>query len=131
MNGLTFSFSVGKKENRENPNLQEEHDLLCDWAEILEKRYNYKFVVVSNSSDYTTLQPEGCIDLLRLKYGGVKWIKVFITNELSKTLIDDSRFIDEKKKNQAYWKSTLVNTDISQYFDVLDAAFYWLIEHKN
>lgn len=130
MEGLSFTFLVGKRENRNNPNFEKEYELLSEWVEVLEKRYNYKFTIVSNSSDYTTLQPEGCLDLLRLKYGGAKWIKVFITNELNKTLIDDPRFDAEKKKTSVYWKSTLNDTDISKYYDVLDDAFSWLIEHK-
>lgn len=130
MDGLSFSFLIGKKEERENPNFQNEYDLLSKWVGILEDRYSYKFTIVSNSSDYTTLQPENCLDLLRLKYGNVKWIKVFMTNELSKKLINDPRFAAEKKKTFGYWKSILIDDDISKYYDVLDDAFSWLIEHK-
>lgn len=130
MNGLSFSFQIGSKEKRDNPNFQKEYELLTEWVDILEKRYNKKFTIVSNSSDYTTLQPEGCLDLLRIKYGNVKWIKIFITNELHKTLVNDPRFEAEKKKSSGYWKSILLDNDISKYFDVLDDAFNWLIEHK-
>lgn len=116
--------------DRENPNLQKEKEVLEKWKDILEDRYSCKFEIVSNSTDYTTLKPVGCLDLLRLKYGNVKWIKIFITNELLKTLVNDPRFADEKKKSSAYWKSTLTDDDLSNYYDVLDDAFSWLIEHK-
>lgn len=130
MEGLSFSFQIGSRNNRDNPNFENEYNLLSEWTEILEERYNHKFTIVSNSNDYTTLQPEKCLDLLRLKYGNAKWIKIFITNELSKELSTDSRFEKEKNKNQGYWKSELKDTDISKYFDVLDAAYSWLIKHK-
>lgn len=116
--------------SRENPNFDKEKELLEKWIKILEERYSSKFEIVSNSSDYTTLRPEGCLDLLRLKYGGAKWVKIFIGNQLAKQLLDDERFKDEKKKNQLYWKSTLVDEDISRYFDVLDSAYTWLNDNK-
>lgn len=116
--------------NRENPNFQKENELLEKWKEILENRYSCKFIIESNSSDYTTLKPEGCLDLIRLKYGNVKWVKILITNEFSKKIMNDPRFETEKKKSSAYWKSILINDDISNYYDVLDEAFSWLIEHK-
>lgn len=129
MNGVSVSLKFGIS-NKENPNLENEYNVLYDWKQILEERYKIKFVIVNNSTDYTTLQPENCLDLLRLKYGGAKWIKVFITNELNKTLVDDPRFAAEKKKKQSYWKSTLENTDISKYFDVLDEAIKWLLKNQ-
>ena len=115
---------------RSNPNYEREKELLEKWIPILEERYSNKFEIVSNSNDYTTLKPTGCLDILRLKYGGAKWIKVFIGNEIAKTLLNDPRFAEEKKKSQLYWKSTLTDEDISKYFDVLDEAYSWLIEHK-
>lgn len=122
-------ISFGKSD-RENPNLQKEKELLEKWKEILEDRYSWKFIIESNSTDYTTLKPDGCLDLLRVKYGNVKWVKIFMTNELSKQLVNDPRFEVEKKKTSAYWKSILTDDDISNYYDVLDDAFSWLIEHK-
>lgn len=122
-------ISFGKSD-RENPNLQREKELLEKWKEILEDRYSWKFIIESNSSDYTTLKPDGCLDLLRVKYGNVKWVKIFMTNELSKQLVNDPRFEAEKKKTSAYWKSILTDDDISNYYDVLDDAFSWLIENK-
>lgn len=68
--------------------------------------------------------------MIRLKYGNVKWVKILITNEFSKKIMNDPRFETEKKKSSAYWKSILINDDISNYYDVLDDAFSWLIEHK-
>ena len=130
MEGLKVSFSIGHKDLRENSNLLAEYEVLEKWVDILEKRYNHKFVIVSNSTDYTTLQPEGCLDLLRLKYGNVKWIKLFIPGTIKKSLINDPRFNAETKKTCLYWKSTLKDTDISKYFDVLDEAFKWLIENQ-
>lgn len=124
---VTISFG---KSDRENPNLQKEKELLEKWKEILEDRYSWKFIIESNSTDYTTLKPDGCLDLLRVKYGNVKWVKIFMTNELSKQLVNDPRFEVEKKKTSAYWKSILTDDDISNYYDVLDDAFSWLIEHK-
>lgn len=115
---------------RNNPNYTNEKELLEKWIPILEERYSNKFEIVSNSSDYTTLKPKGCLDILRLKYGNVKWIKIFIGNESAKTLLNDPRFAEEKKKSQLYWKSTLIDDDITKYFDVLDEAYSWLIEHK-
>ena len=115
---------------QDNPNYQKEKDLLEKWIEVLEDRYGSKFEIVSNSSDYTTLRPVGCLDLLRLKYGGSKWVKLFIGNELAKKLVDDPRFAEEKKKSQLYWKSILTDEDISKYFDVLDEGYSWLIEQK-
>lgn len=124
---VTISFG---KSDRENPNLQKEKELLEKWKEILEDRYSWKFIIESNSTDYTTLKPDGCLDLLRVKYGNVKWVKIFMTNELSKQLVNDPRFEVEKKKTSAYWKSILTDDDISNYYDVLDDAFSWLIENK-
>lgn len=126
--GKVFTTSGGHEQD--NPNYQQEKDLLERWIEVLEDRYGSKFEIVSNSSDYTTLRPVGCLDLLRLKYGSVKWIKVFMSNELAKKLLNDPRFIDEKKKSQLYWKSSLIDDDISRYFDVLDEGYSWLIEQK-
>lgn len=130
MEGFDVSISFGKSE-RDNPNLHDEMEILKEWQQILEDRYTHRFVILSNSSDYTTLQPEGCLDILRLKYGNkVKWIKLFITSNIAKNFKDDVRFKDEKKKTSAYWKSTLESKDISVYFDILDDAFDWLIQNQ-
>lgn len=126
---MEVKISFGR-DDRNNPNESSEILVLKEWCDILEKRYNHKFNILTNSTDYTTLQPDNCLDLLRLKYGGSKWIKIFITNELHKTLVDDPRFAVETKKNQSYWKSTLTDTDISKYYDVLDAAFEWLMKYQ-
>ena len=130
MEGLKVYFNIGHKEDRKNPNILSEYEVLQEWADILEKRYNHKMVIVNNSTDYSTLQPEGCLDLLRLKYGGAKWVKLFIPSTIKKLLINDSRFDAETKKTCLYWKSTLKDTDISKYFDVLDESFNWLKENN-
>lgn len=129
MNGLSVSIQFGK-DDRTNTNLKNETDVLYQWKEILKKRYNVNFIIVNNSSEYTTLQLEGALDLIRLKYGNVKWIKIFIPNSLKKKLIDDPRFADEKKKTTFYWKSILNDDDISVYFDILDESVKFMIENK-
>ena len=114
-----------------NPNLDNEKQILNEWKQILENRYLIKFIIVSNSSDYTTLQPENCLDIIRLKYGDKsKWIKIFVTKNLGKQLLNDSRFETEKKKTSFYWKSIIKDTDITKYFDVLDEAVKWLTTHN-
>ena len=116
-------------ERRDNPNYDAEVKVLTEWSKILSERYSCEFAIESNSSDYTTLK-FGVMDFIRLKYGGSKWIKIFIGNQLAKKLVDDPRFAEEKKKSSLYWKSVLTDTDISKYYDVLDNAYNWFKEQQ-
>ena len=121
-------ISIGG-ERRDNPNYDAEVKILTEWSKILSDRYSCEFTIESNSSDYTTLKL-GEIDFIRLKYGGSKWVKLFIGNKLAKQLVDDERFIAEKKKSSLYWKSNLAEDDISKYYDVLDSAYSWFKDQK-
>lgn len=120
-----FEVSIGfGKSDRDNPNIENEERILSEWCELLEKRYGSKFEIKHNSSDYSTLCPIGCLDIIRLKYGDkAKWIKIFMTNESSVLYRDDERFEKQKKKTESMWRSDLTDTDIRKYFDVLDYAY--------
>lgn len=120
-----FEVRIGfGKTDRDNPNYGAEEEILNEWIPLLEDRYNSKFEIVHNSSDYSTLCPKGCLDIIRVKYSDrSKWIKIRMTNESSVLFRDDERFETQKNKNESMWRSNLTDTDIRKYFDVLDYAY--------
>lgn len=110
---------IGKKEERQNPNIITEESVLYDFI----KKFDYDLKVVHNSSDYTTIQYHD-VDILRFKYGYSeykgKWVKVFIVPKYKKKYIDNPLFKEQENKNQLFWKSTIENIEeLNNFIDIV------------
>ena len=85
---------IGKKEERQNPNIITEESVLYDFAKI----FDYDLKIVHNSSDYTTLKYKE-YDIIRFKYGYSgykgKWVKIFIVPKVKKKYLDNPLFKEQ------------------------------------
>lgn len=76
------------------------------------------YVIINNSTDYTTLKYKD-YDLVRLKYTeSSKWISLFLTKEDKNNNINNILFDAQKNKNQLFWKSN-INSDIDIYYSFI------------
>ena len=103
-----FTFLVGRMtEKTESASYDNEVDILNNFVDSYLIDYKDKLHIVSNSSDYTTLQ-YGEMDLIRLKYGEkAKWLTIFMPPKIKKEYMDNELFADQKNKNQIQWKSKI------------------------
>jgi hypothetical protein len=114
------SILVGRKEEKkESISYDSEVDILSSFIDSYLLEYKDKLHIVSNSSNYTTLQYEDR-DLLRLKYTDTtKWLTIFIHPSFKKDYIDSELFTSQTNKNQLQWKSILSNkNDLSKFVDI-------------
>lgn len=110
---------IGKKEEKQNPNIITEESVLYDFA----KKFDSNLKVVHNSSDYTTLKYKE-YDIIRFKYGYSgykgKWVKIFIVPKYKKKYIDDPLFKEQENKNQLYWKSSIEKIgELDKFIDIV------------
>ena len=112
---ITSEFLVGKQQEYDNPNAQTEENILVDFM----KYFNVGLYVEHNSKDYTTLKYKD-YDLLRLKFGSnARWVKVFIPTR--DRYINDPLFEEHTKKNELYWKSSIVRVqDLQKFINILN-----------
>lgn len=114
---FTTEILIGKKEERTNPNIAAEQEILEHYI----KNFDYDLKIVHNSSDYSTVQYHGS-DVLRLKYGETaRWVDIFIVPKYKNKYINNPIFAAEKNKNRVFWKSTINNAaDLVNYVDIIN-----------
>ena len=115
-----FSILVGRKEEPKlSESYNQEVDILNNFIDAYLCDYKDKITIVSNTSDYTTLQYDE-MDLIRLKYSDkTKWITIFIAPSIKKEYIDNPLFNSQKNKNQLHWKSIISDkSDLSNFNDI-------------
>ena len=126
---IDFEFLVGKKEEYENPNANDEEKILNEYAKNFKSK---DFYIEHNSSNYTTL----CYheyDIIRLKYGSIaKWIEIFIVPKYKEKYINDSLFDEQENKNQLYWHSSIQNIqDLNKFKDIVKEDMKFIDEEAN
>ena len=117
INGKEFQFLIGKQQEYENPNAEEEENILKEYIKDFK---NKKFHIEHNSKNYSTLCYRD-YDIIRFKYGSIgKWIEIFIVPKYKNKYIDNSLFNEQANTNQLYWHSSIKNIkDLKKFNDIV------------
>ena len=86
----------------------------------LKDELNLKEAIINvNTTDYSTLNYKK-YDIVRLKYTDrSKWISLFLTSQDKKAYENSPLFAAQKKKTQLFWKSNILNDDLSEYYNII------------
>lgn len=104
-----------KEEQRENPNLLSEEEILEEYI----KNFDYDLKIVHNSDNYTTVQYKD-YDLFRLKFGIGKWVEICMPTKIKKKYIDNPLFVAEPNKNRVFWKARIDKPeDLDNFIDII------------
>ena len=77
------------------------------------------FIIISNTSDYLTLQYKN-FDIVRVKYTDrTKWLSILILGDNKNNNLNNPIFDLQKNKSQLHWKSKLENKDVDIYIQIL------------
>lgn len=77
------------------------------------------FIIISNTSDYLTLQYKN-FDIVRVKYTvRTKWLSILILGDNKNNNLNNPIFDLQKNKSQLHWKSKLENKDVDIYIQIL------------
>lgn len=120
---IGYDFNNNEYNFNDNSLNDEEVELIKAILTHIGLNYN-DYTFVANSKTYTTLK-FGEYDLIRLHNSNSScWIKLPIFNK--NKYENDSRFEEQKNKNELYWKSTINN--IFDYEDVITDAIEGIIK---